>query len=68
MRERREIGEPESSRNRIPAEKGGGVVVDSEVAQSLVVAVDAAAEGAVEVAATRSQEGHMVRVVAGSCM
>ena len=41
------------------------MVVEGSVA---VVAVDAAAEGAVEVAATRSQEGHMVRVVAGSCM
>lgn len=40
-------------------------VVEGSVA---VVAVEAAAGGAVEVAATRSQEGHMVRVVAGSCM
>lgn len=31
-------------------------------------AVVVVVEGAVEVVATRSQEGHMVSVVAGSCM
>lgn len=34
----------------------------------VVVAVGVTAAVEVEVVATRSQEGHMVRVVAGSCM
>jgi hypothetical protein len=42
------------------------VVVVAVVAVGVAVVVVAAVE--VEVVATRSQEGHMVRVVAGSCM
>jgi len=43
------------------------VVVVAAVAVGVAVVVVAAAVE-VEVVATRSQEGHMVRVVAGSCM
>lgn len=48
-----------------------GMVAAAVVATGLCLlgaAVVAAAEGEVLVVATRSQEGHMVRVVAGSCM
>lgn len=37
-------------------------------AAAAAAAVVVVVEGAVEVVATRSQEGHMVSVVAGSCM
>ena len=47
-------------------EKGNSLVL-ARVAE-VEVGAAAAAEEEVEVVATRSQEGHMVRVVAGSCM
>lgn len=43
---------------------GTGTAAAAAAAAAVVVVV----EGAVEVVATRSQEGHMVSVVAGSCM
>lgn len=53
--------------------KGEGVATAMAVEEivrsvGLVVAVVVAVGGAVEVVATRSQEGHIVRVVAGSCI